>query len=189
MAGFLFNKNDMNKDNININELKEKYGELKEISCDGLTAYFRKPDMKIWRFALKAIEKSQTEFKKSLAINCFVAGDKELLESPYIEDIAEMINEFVDYPEPEVEREGNAWRIKVLDKSARFKPLTIEIQTLAERNNPDDIPFKTQENLMDLMWIDGDEELRDPKQLDYHIPALSVMHKLREKHLLSIKKV
>jgi len=177
----------MSKETINVDELKEKFGTIKEITCGKLVAFFRKPDLKIWRFALKSIEKSQTEFKKALAINCFVAGSKELLASPYIEDIADVIDEFVNYADAEVEKEGNAYVIKVLDKSARFKPVTIEMQTLAERNNMDDLPFKTQQNLMELMWLDGDSEIRDPKNLDYHMPALRVMKDLREKHILSIK--
>ena len=179
----------MPKQPINVDELKDKFGTIKEITCGKLTAYFRKPDLKIWRFALKAIEKSQTEFKKSLAVNCFVAGDKELIASPYIEDVADSISEFVSYEDAEVEKDGNAYLVKVQDKSARFRPITIEMQTQAERNNPDDIAFKTQQNLLDAMWLDGDEELRDQKNLDYHMPVLRVLKDLREKHILSIKNV
>lgn len=177
----------MSKETINIAELKEKHGELKEITIDGKTAYFRKPDLRIWRFALKVIDKSQTEFKKSMAINCFVAGDARLKESPYLEDIADIISDFVEYPDAEVERNGNAYKVTVLDKSARFRPVTIETQTMAERNNPDDLPFKTQQNLLEMLWLDGDEELRDTKQLDYHMPVLRVIKDLREKHIVSIK--
>lgn len=179
----------MTKEAINLKELSEKHGQIKEITAGDLVGYFRKPDLKIWRFSLKAIEKSQTEFKKSLAVNCFIAGSRELLESPYIEDVADIIDEFVDYPEAEVEKEENAYRVRVLDKSARFRPVTIEIQTRAERNNPEDIAFKTQQNMMELMWIDGDPEIKDPKNLDYHMPALRVMKDLREKHILSVKNV
>ena len=175
------------KETINVDELKVKFGTIKEITCDNLIGYFRKPDLKIWRFALKSIEKSQSEFKKALAVNCFVAGSRELLASPYIEDVADVIDEFVDYVDAEVEREGNAYVVKVLDKSARFKPITIEMQTQAERNNPDNLAFKTQQNLMEMMWLDGDFELKDSKNLDYHMPALRVITDLREKHILHIK--
>lgn len=188
MAGFFFIKDKhMSKETINISELKEKNGELKEITIDGKTAFFRKPDLRIWRFALKVIDKSQTEFKKSMAINCFVAGDVRLKESPYIEDIADIISEFVDYVDAEVEREGNSYKVIVLGKTATFRPITIESQTMAERNNPDDIPFKTQQNLVEMLWLNGDEELRDAKQLDYHMPVLRVIKDLREKHIVSIK--
>lgn len=177
----------MAKEKINIDELKAKYGELKVIECDGMTAYFRKPDMKIWRFAMKAFEKSTTQFKISLATNCFVAGDRDLLKSPFIEDVSEIIDEFVDYDEAEVEKDGNAYVVKVKDKSCRLKSLTIEMQTMAERDNPEKIAFKDQQNLLNRMWIEGDDELRSEKFLDYHMPVLNVLKKLREKHVVSIK--
>jgi hypothetical protein len=37
------------------------------------------------------------------------------------------------------------------------------------------------------MWIDGDEELRDPNNLDYYMPVLRVLKDLREKHILTLK--
>ena len=98
-----------------------------------------------------------------------------------------MIDEFVNYEDAEVDHVGNAYVVKVMDKSARFKTITIEMQTQAERNNPDDIAFKTQQNLLESMWLDGDQELRDSKNLDYYMPVLRALKDLREKHILTIK--
>jgi hypothetical protein len=170
-----------------LDALKLKYGEIKIIECGTLKGYFRKPDLKLWKFAIKAMEKSATEFKKSLAINCFVAGDKLLLQSPILEDVAEIIDEFITYTDAEIEKDGNAWVVKVLDKSCRLKPINIEMQALAERNNPDDIAFLTQQNLLDFMWIEGDPELKNSKLLEYHMPVLRVLKQLRKKHILSVK--
>jgi hypothetical protein len=177
----------MKPDKIDIEKLKEQYGEIKIISVDGKTGYYRKPDMKIWRYAIKAIDGSKTEFKRLMAIGCFVAGDKVLNETPYIEDIAEEVQNFVDYSEAEVEIEGNAYRVKVLDKSCLLKPVNVEIQTLSERENRDDIPFKTQQNMLKRMWIEGDDELKDPTYMDYHMPTLRALKDLRTKHTLSVK--
>lgn len=177
----------MAKEKINIEELKAQYGELKEISCNGLVAYFRKPNLKIWRFALKAVVTSTTAFKVALAKNCYVAGDKELLDAPYMEDVMDIINEFANYETAEVEKDGNAYRISVLGKSCRLRPVTIEITTEAERNNPEDIAFMTRQNMIEAMWLDGDEAFKDHNQLDYHMPLIRVVDKLREKHKLSIK--
>ena len=177
------------KEVVIIEELKTKFGEIKEIAHDQFKAYFRKPDLRIWRFALKAYTKSATEFKRSMAVNCFVGGDRELLESPYIEDIAETINEFIEYTDAEVEKDGNAYRVSVLGKSCKLKPVTIEITTQSERDNEEDIPFLTQQYMLDRMWIEGDEELRDKKNLDYYMPVLRVLKNLRKKHLLTIKNV
>ena len=98
-----------------------------------------------------------------------------------------IIDQFITYPEAEIEKEGNAYRVTVLDKSCRLKPITIEMQTSSERNNPEEIAFLTQQNLLGLMWIDGDEELKSSKMLDYHMPVLRILKKLREKHILTVK--
>lgn len=177
----------MTKEKINIDELKAKYGELKEISCDGFVAYFRKPDLIIWRYALKAVQTSTTAFKVAMARNCFVAGSKELLETPFLEDVMEIINEFAQYETAEIEKDGNAYRVSVLGKSCRLKPATVEIITEADRHNPDDIAFMSRQNMIESMWLDGDAEFKDHKQLDYHMPLLRVVDKLREKHKLTIK--
>jgi hypothetical protein len=175
------------KKEINLDELKAKFGELKVISTGNLTAYFRKPDMKIWRFASKALEKSATQFKVAMATNCFVGGDRELIQSPYLEDVADVIDEFVSYSEATIEKEGNAFKVTVLEKSCKLRPITIEMQTEAERNNPEKLAFADAQSLLKRMWIDGDEEILDEKQLDYHMPVLQVLKKLREKHTLSVK--
>ena len=172
-----------------LDELKAEFGEIKEISSGKLVAYFRKPDMKIWRFATKALEKSSTQFKVALAVNCFCGGDKKLIESPYLEDVAEVVDEFINYQDAEIEKDGNAYILSILDKSCRLRPVTIEMQTEAERSNPDKIAFKDAQVLLSLMWLSGDEEIRNEKMLDYHMPVLQVLKKLREKHSLIIKKV
>ena len=170
-----------------VQQWKDKYGILKIIEYGELLAYFRKPDMRIWRFAIKAVEKSSAEFKKSLALNCFLGGSRQLLESPYLEDVTDLIDEFIEMPVAEIERDGNAYLVKVAGKSCRLKPINIEMQALAERNNPDDVPFKTQQNLLQMLWIEGDEDLRDEKNADCHMPLLKIVKDLREKHQLSIK--
>lgn len=175
------------KNSIDIEELKQKYGTIKIVECGKLIGYFRKPDLRIWKFATKAIEKSHADFKRALCVNCFVAGSRELLESPYIEDLSDIINEFVEYVDAEVERDGSAYIVKVLDKQARFRPMTIEMQSLAERQNPNETPFLTQQNLHKMMWLDGDDELKDSANLDYYMPVLRVLKDLREKHILNVK--
>lgn len=171
-----------------LEELKAEFGEIKIISTGELKAYFRKPDMKIWRFATKALEKSSTQFKVALAVNCFCGGDKALIQPPYLEDVAEVVDEFINYPDAEIEKDGNNFKVTILDKTCRLRPVTIEMQTEAERSNPEKVAFKDAQELLKRMWLDGDDEILNEKNLDYHMPVLQVLKKVREKHTLSIKK-
>ncbi len=174
-------------DEIKIDEFKQKYGEVKVIVVGVLTGVFRKPDIKIWRFAMKSFEKSVSEFKRAMTVNCFVEGDKELIAEPFIADVIELVDEFIQYEEATVVKEGNAYRVTIMDKSCLLRPVTIELQITAERNDPEKILFKTQQNMLELMWLEGDAEIKDQKQLDYHLPVLRVLKDLREKHLATVK--
>lgn len=172
---------------IDIDAMKAKHGEIKVVEIDGLVGYFRMPDMKIWRFATKAAAVSVTQFKVALTKNCFVAGDKELLETPYLEDVADAVSNMVDYAEATVEPEGNGYRVCVAGKSCLLRPVTIQIQTESERDNDKDLPFRTQQNMLERMFISGDAEIRDENKCEYHMPVLRILKDLREKHRLSIK--
>lgn len=174
---------------INIEQLKEQYGEIKEITAGKKVAYFRKPDLKIWRFALAALSGSNTAFKKAMAKNCYVAGDKELVESPYLEDVVNIVDEFITYPTATCTEIEGCYEVIVGDKKCLLNPLTIDIRIQAERENFKDIAFATKQEMLNLMWISGDEAIKDEKQLDYHMPVLRIIDDLREKHVLSIKNV
>lgn len=178
----------MKQDNkIDVVALKEKFGDIKVVGVGDLTGYFRMPDMKIWRFATKAASVSVTQFKVSLARNCFVGGDKELLETPYLEDVADAISNMVDYDEASVESNGNGYVVSISGKSCKLRPVTVEIQTESERDNDKDMPFQTQQNMLDRMWIEGDAEIRNEKHPHYLMPVLRVLKELREKHRVSLK--
>lgn len=180
----------MKTDNkIDTTALVEKYGEIKVVGIGDLVAYFRMPDMKVWRFATKAASVSVTQFKVSLARNCFVAGDKELLESPYLEDVSGAISNMVDYDEASVELDGNGYIVTVSGKSCKLRPVTVEIQTESERENDKDMPFRTQQNMLERMWIEGDAEILNENNPQYLMPVLRVLKDLREKHRVSLKNV
>ena len=172
-------------------QLKEKYGTVKEIIAGPYKAYFKKPSLVHWRFAMQALNKSETAFKISLTKNCFVQGDKELISEDYIKDVAEFVDEFVSYEEAEIEKQGNAYKVSILGKYCILRPVSVEIKTTAERNNPDNDPFKTRQNMLDMMWIEGDDCIKSSKLLDleYHMPVLKVLDDLRQKHMISIKNV
>lgn len=170
-------------------EWKKKYGEVIMLEVAGFVAYFRKPDMKIWRFCLKVIDKSQNDFKLAMARSCFIGGDKSLLESPYIEDVSTSVNDLIDYTEADFEKDGNGYKVTILDKCCTLKPVTVEMISMSERENVDDILFRSQQNLLKKMWIDGDAEILDEKYPEYHLPVLRVLKSVREKHSVSLKNV
>lgn len=169
--------------------LKEKHGDIYKVEIGDLVAYFAPPDIKTWRYAMKALDKGSAVFKKALINNMFKAGDKGILGDDYYEDIGIAIADLVEYPDAEYEREGNAYRVTVEGKTCLLRPITVEMQSLAERDNARKIPFATEENLLARMWLEGDEELKGTKNVRYFIPISKILQDLRTKFLVQLKKM
>jgi hypothetical protein len=60
---------------------KTQYGNcFKYVSADGKVGYFRNPDLAIIDNASSMMANSPVKSNISIAVNCFLAGDKELIE-------------------------------------------------------------------------------------------------------------
>ena len=173
-----------------IADLKAKHGNVYMVTTeDGLTAYFIDPDIKVWRFALKALDKSPVDFKKSLANNMWKGGDKEILNDEYHNELAKEIESIIEYGDAEFAPDGNAYRVRIGDKSCLLRPMTVEVENMAQRDNPTQLAFKTEENILNRLWISGDEEIKSTQHLQYFIPVCKIVRELRTKHLVALKKL
>ena len=59
---------------------KEQYGSIYAITVAKKTAYFKPPDRQIMGFAMAQSTKNPLAVLEALAKNCWLAGDKALLE-------------------------------------------------------------------------------------------------------------
>ncbi|WP_346237765.1 hypothetical protein ABDK00_001645 [Niabella insulamsoli] len=65
-----------------IEELKKKHGgEIHEVEVDGKLAYFKKASRPTLRAALSFLDKDKLKYMEIILINCFVAGDRSVLEN------------------------------------------------------------------------------------------------------------
>ena len=63
-----------------IKEWKRKFGSVYEIAVEGKKGYFRTPDRNILGYALSQNTQNPITYNEILAKNCWLGGDKELLE-------------------------------------------------------------------------------------------------------------
>ena len=61
-----------------IQEWKDKYGQIFGIIVDGHICYLKKPDRKILGFASVAGKVSNVKFNETLLNNCFIGGSEEV---------------------------------------------------------------------------------------------------------------
>ena len=65
-----------------VDELKKKHGEIfRYTTIDGKIAYFKAPDRKTLGFASSTSNGDNIMYKEIIANNCFVDGDREILEN------------------------------------------------------------------------------------------------------------
>ena len=62
-----------------INDWKKTYGDLYEISVEDKKAYFKMPDRNTLSLVM-SLQKNPMKANEALAVNCFVGGDRVLLE-------------------------------------------------------------------------------------------------------------
>lgn len=61
-----------------INDWKNKHGDVFEITVEDKSAYLRKPDRKTLAFAMTKVQTDPLGFSEILLTNCWLAGDEEI---------------------------------------------------------------------------------------------------------------
>lgn len=159
------------------------------IEINGISAQFKKPDFRVWKFAVTAMRKSGAlAFKIAMAKNCCLDKASVLISDEYIEQTADSLMTEIEYSEASVERDGNSFVVEIDGYSCRLKPLSIEARLAAERNAGEQ-PFAEQLLLLEALWLNGDEEIKSQLRPELLIPVLKEIGNLKDKHLATIKKL
>lgn len=94
------------KADVNLQELRAKHPNLSVYrTSDGKTAYFKSPTRQILGYASSVSNGDNIAYKQIIAENCFVAGDREILEQDkYFLGLAGKILQLVEIVEGELEK-------------------------------------------------------------------------------------
>lgn len=86
-----------------LEQFKKEHGELSAIKVGDKLGLFKKPDRKTIGAAAAHINTDPIEYVAIIAENCFVAGDRELLEEDdYFLSLMPMMNDLVQMKEAEL---------------------------------------------------------------------------------------
>lgn len=86
-----------------IQEWKQKYGEVTALKVDGKTAYLKMPDRKTLSYAMTFAQTDPLKFAEAILNNCWLEGDEEIRTNDVLFlSVASQLNNLVELKEAEL---------------------------------------------------------------------------------------
>ncbi len=174
-----------------INEWKEKHGGVYELPVDDKIAYLREPKMKDFKRAFTAMTNGgNLAFGEEMINVLFIGGDEDIkTNDDYFLPARKEMKDFFNFDEAEIESEGNNSIITIGDYKCKVRIITRNDIKLAEKKNPSDKPFVTQEKLFEAVCLEKDEAFNDRDNASIRFPLYQAIEKLQNKKFALLKKL
>jgi Icc-related predicted phosphoesterase len=178
-------------DDKQINEWKEKHGNVYELPVEDKVAYLREPKMKDFKRAFTAMQNNgDLAFGEEMINLLFIGGDEEIkTNDEYFLPARKEIKEFFDFEDPEIAKEKNNSIITIGGFSCKVRMITRNDLKLAEKKNPSGKPFVTQEKLFEAVCLEKDDAFNDRDNASIRFPLYQAIEKLQNQKVAIIKKL
>lgn len=174
-----------------INEWKEKYGEVYELPVDDKAAFLRMPKMADFKRAFTAMQKDgELAFGEVMLEALFIGGDTEIKTvDEYFFPARKELTEFFNYDDAEIITEGNNSIIIIGEAKCKVRVITRQDIKIAEKKNPSGKPFVTQEKLFEMVCLEKDDAFNDKEKASVRFPLYQAIEKLQNKKVATLKKL
>ena len=174
-----------------IQEWKEKYGGVYELPIEDKSAFLKEPKMQDFKRAFTAMQKGgDIAFGEEMINALWIEGDEEIRkDDDYFLPARKELVDFFNYPDAEIKKSKSGNEIIVEGKKCVVRVITREDIRLAEKKNPANKPFQTQEALFDMVVISKDAEFEDKNNPDFRFPLYQAIEKLQNKKIGRLKKL
>jgi len=196
MGGFFLKQQSKNKQmskNIEkqIAEWKLQYGGVYELPVDDKIAYLREPKMKDFKRGFVAMQKGgNSAFGEEMINILFIGGDQEIKTvDEYFLPARKEMKDFFDFEEAEITTDGNVSTITIGEAVCKVRVITRSDISIAERKNPGDKPFVTQEKLFEAVCLEKNEAFNDRDNAAIRFPLYQAIEKLQNKRIARLKKL
>lgn len=178
-------------DTKKINELKKTYGAVYELPIEDKKAYLRTPKMKDFKRAFSALQNGgDLAFDETLLNLLFIGGDEEIkINDNYFFPARKVLKEFFIYDDAEVIPEGRNTIIIIGEAKCKIRVIGRDDIKIAERKNPSNKAFVTQEKLFELVCIEKDDAFNDINDASIRMPLYQTLEKLQNEKIAIIKKL
>ena len=174
-----------------IQEWKDKYGSVYALPVEDKTAYLREPKMKDFKRAFTAMQDSgDLAFGEQMINLLFIGGDEEIkTNDEYFLPARKEIKEFFNFDDAEISKEKNNHIITIGDATCKVRMITRDDLKLAEKKNPGNKPFVTQEKLFEAVCTSKDAAFDDRDNANVRFPLYQAIEKLQNMKVAIIKKL
>jgi len=178
-------------DEKQIQEWKEKYGDVYALPVEDKTAYLREPKMKDFKRAFTAMQNSgDLAFGEEMINLLFIGGDTEIkTDDNYFFPARKEMAAFFNFEEAEITKEKNNSIITIGGAVCKVRMITRDDLKIAEKENPSGKPFVTQEKLFERVCIERDEAFKDRDNASLRFPLYQAIEKLQNQKVAIIKKL
>lgn len=174
-----------------IEEWKEKHGDVYELPVGDKVAYVKAPNMADQKRAVGALLRgSEIDYAENMLDAIFLGGDEEIKkDDDYFFPAKKAIQKLFDYDEPEVEVKGDQHHITIDGfKCVINKPTRRDIKE-AENQNRSNKPFVTQEKLFEKVCVEKDKAYNNRNNASIRMPLYRYLEELKDNKVVSIKKL
>ncbi|QYS86308.1 hypothetical protein JJC03_15490 [Flavobacterium oreochromis] len=174
-----------------INELKEKHGDIYELPVEDKKAYLRTPKMTDYKRAFTALQNDgEIAFGEVLLNLLFVGGDEEIkTNDDYFFPARKELKEFFIYDDAQITKEGYNSIITIGEAKCKIRVIGRDDIKIAEKKNPSNKAFVTQEKLFDMVCIEKDDAFNDTNDASIRMPLYQAIEKLQNKKVAILKKL
>ncbi len=175
-----------------IQEWKEKFGGVYELPIENKSAFLKEPKMQDFKRAFTAMQKGgDIAFGEEMINALWIEGDEEIRKNDeYFLPARKELVDFFNYPDALINKaKNNGHEILIEDSKCIVRVITREDIRLAEKKNPANKPFQTQEHLFDMIVISKDAAFDDKNNPDFRFPLYQAIEKLQNQKIGMLKKL
>ena len=175
-----------------IQEWKEKYGDLFELPIDDKVLYLRAPKMVDFKVGMTAMMKGgEVSYTETMLQLLVIGGDVEILsDDDYFKTLQTETQELIKYDDPEIEILSNGQRRFIINGAEVIvrKPTREDLRK-ADQQNPSNKPFVTQEKLFDLIKIKADDVFSDKDNAEVRFQLYKGIELIQKEKFGQLKKL
>jgi hypothetical protein len=172
-------------------EWRKKYSSAHSLSSEGKECIIFSPfdDIRVMKMAFASLMgEDKIAFVDAIINNCFLWGDESVkTDDQFKAGVYEDLNDIVNIPEFDLNKEGDNYLITVEGKSCKVKGATRQDLKWAEKRNKQQKPFETNIYLVERLALEGVDEFRKEGRLFFAL--LMAINQCKQKKEVEVKKL
>lgn len=176
---------------VQLKEWKEKHGGFYELPVEDKVCFLRIPNMLDFRIGFDALsEEGEIAFAEVMFNTLWLGGDRTILtEDTYFNSARKVLKKTLDYKDALFTKgEDSKYTIEIEGKTCVVRTITREDLRRAERANPSNKTFVTQEKLFGIVCIEKDPVFEDKNNAEIRFPLYKVLEELQDTKYATLKK-